>query len=131
MKLSNIKEFESRPEILVLIGLPGVGKSTFINKNYNNHVIISSDNIIEKYAKEEGKTYSDVFHNYIGRATSEMKEDFQRAIENNENIIWDQTNLTKKKRRGILNQIPSHYKKIAVVFDVPDKIPLFIAGYQC
>lgn len=120
MKIKELKESMDSPEIIVMVGLPGVGKSTVIKRDYPNYTVISSDDIIEKYAENEGKTYDDVFQKYIGRATGEMKAKFRQAIKNNENIVWDQTNLSKKKRRGILNQVPQHYRKVAVVFNVSD-----------
>ena len=40
----------------------------------------------------------------------------QYAIENNKNIIWDQTNLNTKTRKAKLSKIPDNYTKIAVVF---------------
>jgi predicted kinase len=122
MKIRELKESADYPEIIVMIGLPGVGKSTVIKRDYPNHTIVSSDDIIEKYAAEEGKTYDQVFQKYIGQASGEMKSVFRRAVQNNENIVWDQTNLSKKKRRGILSQVPRHYRKVAVVFDVSDKV---------
>ena len=123
MKMQDLitEKYENdRPELVVMVGLPGVGKSTVIKRDYPNYTIVSSDDIIEKYAEKEGRTYDEVFQKYIGQATSEMKSNFRRAIQNNENIVWDQTNLSKKKRDGILNQVPQHYRKIAVVFNVSD-----------
>jgi predicted kinase len=122
MKINEIYKNIHRPEIIIMVGLPGAGKSTLISNKYPNHVIVSSDDIIEKLATGEDKTYDEVFKQFIGKATFEMKEIFKNAIENNKNIVWDQTNLTKKKRRNILNQVPSHYKKIAIVLNIPDKL---------
>lgn len=119
MKLNEIAD---RPELVVMVGLPGSGKSTVIRKWYPNHVVVSSDDIIEKLAAADGKTYDEVFQQYIGRASGEMKSTLRDAVENNKDIVWDQTNLSKKKRRGILQQIPSHYRVVAVVFNIPDKV---------
>jgi predicted kinase len=126
MKLKDIvklKENESpRPILVVMVGLPGSGKSTFIKNNFAGYTIVSSDDIIQKKADEEGKTYTDVFKKYVGMASGQMKQDFKNAVRNNENIVWDQTNLTKKKRRGILNQIPDHYYTVAVTVDPADDV---------
>jgi predicted kinase len=119
MKLNEIAD---KPELIVMVGLPGSGKSTFIRKWYPNYVVVSSDDVIEKLAAADGKTYDEVFKQYVGRASGEMKTTFNNAVKNNESIVWDQTNLSKKKRRGILQQIPSHYRVVAVVFNIPDKV---------
>lgn len=115
-----------RPKIYVLVGLPGSGKSTWINSflktTNDDYVIISSDNIIEKYASSEGKTYSEVYNKYIKLATTEMNMAALAAIKEGKNIIWDQTNITSNKRKGILSRLPKNYEKIAVVFEVSDDV---------
>jgi predicted kinase len=120
MKLSELHKLE--PTIYVLVGLPGTGKSTWvrsINRN-GDYVLISSDDEIERHAKDQGLTYNDVFGDYIKTATALMKQKFKDAIASNANIIWDQTNMTAKKRNSILQQVPKTYKKIAVVFQLDD-----------
>lgn len=123
MKIRDIFEQNSaRPILVVMIGLPASGKSTFIKNNFSGFNVISSDDKIEKFAQDEGKTYDEVFSKYVGRASGEIKSDFENAVRNHENIVWDQTNLSKKKRRGILQKTPDEYVKVAVVVDVPDKV---------
>lgn len=118
-----VKEMEEKqPELVIMVGLPGSGKSTIINQRYANHTVVSSDDIIEKAAAEQGLTYDEAFKDNIGRATMGMKIAFKDAVEKNEDIVWDQTNLSKKKRRGILQQIPKHYRTVAVVFILPEKV---------
>lgn len=108
----------------MMIGVPGSGKSTWLAKqsfNWTNTVIISTDNIIEQRAAAQGKTYSEVFQNEIKSATAEMNSRLLAAIDARQNIIWDQTNLTKKSRKSKLSNIPQEYEKIAVFFPTPDK----------
>lgn len=120
----DLKKLKDKKVAIILIGLPGSGKSTWIFENILvrsdilPYVVISSDDVLERIAKEKGLTYSDVFKDYIGQATAEMKSNFKSAIAEGKNIIWDQTNMSKKKRRGILAQIPADYYKIAVDFSV-------------
>ena len=123
MKMSNLKVGE-KPQIFVLVGLPASGKSTWTANKLKNSPysfsIISSDDKIESYAKAQGKTYSEVFQDYAATAQQEIWQDFKKAIKAEKNIIWDQTNMTIKKRKSILSQLPNGYVKTAVVFKIND-----------
>lgn len=122
MKMEQLKE-NKNPVIYVLVGLPGSGKSTWIRNNASlgDAVIVSSDDIIEELSRKEGLNYSQGFDKFIGRATMQMKQNFKAAVASGSDIVWDQTNMTAKKRRGILQQIPAGYRKVAVVFDTDDR----------
>jgi predicted kinase len=114
----------TQPVLYMLIGVPGSGKSTWIASHdwdWNTTVIISTDDIIDRRAEQQGKTYIDVFQSEIKSATAEMENHLQQAIKANKNIIWDQTNLTPKARRGKLAKIPNYYKKVAVLFKTPSE----------
>ncbi len=113
------------PELFVLIGVPGSGKSTWtkshIASSIKDYVVVSSDATLERVASEKGLKYPDVYEDFIGLATKEAKEAFRNAIASRSNIIFDQTNVSKKKRRGILQQMPNDCIKVAVVFNTEDK----------
>lgn len=110
-------------KMYMLIGLPGSGKSTFVNQFLNDPVyhILSTDNYIDTRAQYAGKTYDEVFQDFIKAAENHLNEKLKFCVENNYNIIWDQTNLSVKNRAKKLAQIPSSYTKIAVFFDVDYK----------
>ena len=113
------------PVIYVLIGVPGSGKSTWSKKlmesSIREFVVVSSDAVIDEIAAEKGLTYSQAFGDYIGLATSKAKQRFREGLNADKDIIFDQTNVSKKKRRGILQQVPKHYRKVAVVFNTEDR----------
>lgn len=107
----------------MLCGIPTSGKSTYVESllkidYWINSVVLSTDYYIDYYAKKVGKTYNEVFDNYISVATDSMNKYLQFAIENNKNIIWDQTNLSVKTRRKKLSKLPSIYKIGAVYFEI-------------
>ena len=111
------------PDFYMLIGVPGVGKSTWCNQqNIDNVFVYSTDDYIETQAKDLGKTYNQVFEDYIKKATFRMNALLDVAVKNGSNVIWDQTNLTSRSRKRKLNKIPKDYKKIAVVFSIPDDL---------
>lgn len=110
------------PKAYILIGVPGSGKSTWIAKqpfNWDRTVIVSTDNHVEKYAKEVGKTYSDVFKDFMPRAVELMVDDVLDAFEHDLDVVWDQTSTTVSTRAKKLRMIPKNYEKIAVVFPTP------------
>lgn len=114
----------NRPTLYMLCGVPGSGKSTWIrNRVIKDHThIASTDSLIEIAAKAVCKTYDDVFQDTIKSATKTMYELLKYAVEDNMDIIWDQTNLDRKSRGSKLIMIPDHYYKIAVYFPTPDDL---------
>lgn len=112
-----------QPQLILLCGLPGSGKSTF---SFNNHLnenttILSTDVHIEMSASCLKKTYNEVFKDYIKEAENLLEEKLKIAISNKHNVIWDQTNLTHKSRQRKLQHFPRFYIKKAVVFIIDDK----------
>lgn len=108
-----------RPDLYMLVGLPGSGKSTWVNHHHNNHpqmVVLSTDNYIEQVSEMRDQTYNEVFNEVFDRAESALEDDLRIAVEDEQDIIWDQTNLTVKTRRRKLAKIPDSYRKIAVIF---------------
>lgn len=107
--------------LIVLVGLPGTGKSTFRARLQKDDGLefetISSDDYIETRAKALGKTYSEVFSETIGDANDAVEFQAKHYKNYSRNVVWDQTNLTAKKRKKILDKFPD-YVKIAVHFEL-------------
>jgi predicted kinase len=110
------------PKLYMLIGVPGSGKSTWIsNQDWTKDIpVVSSDRFIDYHAAKEGKTYNDVFADYVKIATKLMDNQVEICKANNTDIIWDQTNTSAKSRKAKLAKLEG-YKKIAIVFKTPDK----------
>lgn len=107
------------PKMIMMVGIPGSGKSTwikdFIHDEGHDFEVFSSDSLIEAEAKRQGRTYNDVFKNFIKNAENLMYAQIQEAVKNGKDFIWDQTNLTKKTRERKLLQVPKEYDTMAVV----------------
>lgn len=119
--------------VIMLVGTPGQGKTTFINDPDNQNAItvkygvefnVSSDAPIEDIAMYTGKTYSEVFQQVIDSANKYVEVMVSLLSLGERSFIIDRTSLTKKSRANMLNRIAGkeHYNKIAVVFDEVDKI---------
>ena len=112
-------------ELIMLVGIPTAGKSTFSsNPKYSKYIRVSSDDILQEVAKERQQSYNTVFKGNIRFAQIAMMKVLRKAIEDGKSIIWDQTNTSKKQRREKLKHIPAHYKKTAVYFIVDLKTAL-------
>lgn len=101
------------PTITVLVGLPGSGKSTSIPEDFDGF-IYSTDRYIEQCAKMNGWTYNQAFQEFIGPATKTMNEQLEIAIKQRADVLWDQTNMSSKKRYGLLSRFPNSYARFCI-----------------
>ena len=108
-----------------LIGVPGSGKSTWIKDQIwaLGMFVVSTDNFVEDYALKQGKTYSEVFKEYMPTAVKLMADQVVFCRENKLDVIWDQTSTTIASRTRKFNMLPD-YEHIAVVFRTPEKAEL-------
>ena len=104
-----------------LIGVPGAGKSTWIkNQDWAVDIpVVSTDNFVEAYALEQGKTYNEVFKDYMPIAVKLMANQALVCAANGLDVIWDQTSTTVLSRKRKFNTLPD-YEHIAVVFKTPE-----------
>lgn len=110
------------PHVIILIGPPGSGKTSWIIKHRQDQIIISTDNLIEAWASERGLTYSEAWASApLGDIEKQMKAEYRAALLEDKNIIVDRTNMSKKIRHKLLCHVPTHYKKYAVLFEVDRK----------
>lgn len=109
------------PKCYQLIGVPGSGKSTWVaDQEWSKDcVIVSTDMWVEDYAQRMGKTYSEVFTEYMPVAVKLMADHVVKCRQENSDIIWDQTSTTVKSRARKFNMLPDYYH-IAVVFRTPE-----------
>jgi len=106
----------------MLIGIPGSGKSTSVKQlqeEFPSFKVASSDEYIDKIAKQKGKTYDEVHFEAIDDATKFLKYQVNSFLKNKENFIWDQTNIVKSSRiKKLKNLISNNYSVIAIVIEL-------------
>jgi len=92
--------------------LPAAGKSTLVNRvirDMGDHgdgvFVYSTDNLLEAWAADDGKTYNEVFNDLISLATNTMNRELDDVVRSKRSIVWDQTNLGAKKRAKIINRM--------------------------
>ena len=113
------------PKCYQMIGVPGSGKSTWIRNQIwaLGLTVISTDAFVEAYAEQQGRTYNQVFEDYMPRAVDLMAEQVIFAREHGHSVIWDQTSTTVTSRRKKFRMLPD-YEHIAVVFGTPEPAEL-------
>jgi predicted kinase len=110
-----------KPRLYVLIGIPGSGKTTWVQNQVwaQDCVYVSTDTWVELEAERQGRTYSEVFEEYMPKAVNIMSAQVIDARDQGRDIIWDQTSTTVISRQRKFNMLPDYYA-IAVVFRCPD-----------
>jgi len=109
------------PKCYQLVGVPGSGKTTWINNQdwAMTCAYISTDKFVDLYAQEVGKTYSEVFTEFMPWAVDLMAQEVVVARESGRDVIWDQTSTTLASRARKFGMLPD-YEHIAVVFATPE-----------
>jgi predicted kinase len=109
------------PKCYQLIGVPSSGKSTWVKNQIwaLGLSVVSTDNFVEAYANQQGRTYSEVFEDYMPTAIDLMIQQVAFAQQHGHTVIWDQTSTTSASRRKKFRMLPD-YQHIAVVFKTPD-----------
>ena len=110
-----------------LVGVPCAGKSTWIKNQIwaLGLSVVGTDMYVEMEAHRQGKTYSEVFNDYMPIAVRLMLNHALTCQANKLDFIWDQTSTTVASRKRKFNTLlPSQYEHIAVVFETPSRIEL-------
>ena len=119
------------PKLYMLVGVPCSGKSSWHSDQewLHNAAYISTDRYVEEYAKNAGKTYSEVFKEVMPTAVKMMAGDVIQAREAGQDIVWDQTSTTRASRDRKFAMLPEYYT-IAVVFRTPprDELDVRLSG---
>jgi predicted kinase len=109
------------PKVYVLVGVPGSGKSTWIAQQEwaRDCVVVSTDHWIEVFARELGRTYSEVFELFMPAAVRAMSAQVALAQQQGRDIVWDQTSVSVASRAKKFASLPD-YEHVAVVFATPE-----------
>lgn len=123
------------PICYMLVGCPGSGKSTFVDKHFydfpvTNHnvtpMLTGTDYYIDRIAEALEVTYSEVFQDAYKLAEKMFWKDIENADE--DDIIIDRTNMTINSRKRFINALNSTHRMEAIVFPVPNDLEARLAS---
>ncbi len=113
MNLKQLKE----PFVIILIGPPLSGKTTWIRENFPTTEVISRDEIVmEVYGS---RNYTEAFKNVDQKEVDKvLSQKFLDANLSKKNVIVDMTHMASKRRKQNLNYFTNDYYKLAVIFPI-------------
>lgn len=104
---------KSTPELVIMIGPPGAGKSHVSKERYRGYTYLSSDEIRKEL-------FNDInYQGDNGRVFYEMRTRAIDELEEGRNVVYDATNMSRKDREGILKECPVWVNKVACVVWAP------------
>ena len=90
---------EMVPEFVMLVGLPGSGKSTYIEKYYATYKIHSSDAIREELSGDVNN--QDINKQVFATLHKRVKADLAKG----RGVVYDATNISWKRRKAFLQEL--------------------------
>jgi predicted kinase len=113
MNLKQLKE----PFVIILIGPPLSGKSTWIRENFPTTEVISRDEtVMEVYGS---RNYTEAFNNVDQKEVDRvLAQKFLDANASKKNVIVDMTHMASKRRKQNLNYFSNDYYKLGVIFPI-------------
>lgn len=113
MSIKNLKE----PFVIILIGPPLSGKTTWIRENFPTTEVISRDEtVMEVYGS---RNYTEAFNNVDQKEVDKvLTQKFLDANVAKKNVIVDMTHMASKRRKQNLNYFTSDYYKLGVIFPI-------------
>ena len=88
-----------KPVFLMVVGLPGSGKSTYIEKYYSNYHVHSSDAIREELSGDINN--QDINKQVFSTLHKRVKNDLVAGY----NVVYDATNISWKRRKAFLQEL--------------------------
>ena len=95
-------------EVILMSGLPGTGKDTYIKKNFGNLPVISLDEI--------RKELNVLPANPQGPVMNAARERAKEYLQKKQSFVWDATNLSPVIREKQLSLFYSYHASVRIIF---------------
>lgn len=114
------------PKFVMMVGLPYSGKSYYASHLplVRSYTRISSDDEVMELARLNRSFYNEVFSDVVTLAMQKAEKRFIDAVKGLQDILLDQTNLTRASRGRKLALVPSEYEKGCIYCPPPCELEL-------
>lgn len=132
-----------RPWLFLLCGPSGAGKSTLARQILDRlkavppigptapaPVLLSSDAIVESFAREEGVPYAEAYLRHGPLAEAMVLAGARHAAERGADVVFDRTNLTVARRAVVAGIFPDHLRAVVRVTADPETLLARLAARQ-
>jgi len=99
---------ESWGEVVMMSGLPGTGKDTWIQRNMPDKPVISLDDI-----RRELKVSPTDDQGYIANIAREQAKDYLRK---HQSFVWNATNITAQMRESLISLFETYHAHVRIVY---------------
>ncbi|MCJ8280839.1 MAG: AAA family ATPase, partial [Rivularia sp. ALOHA_DT_140] len=99
---------DTRFQVVMMSGLPGSGKDTWIKQNLTNYKVISLDKLRSEMGVNPGDNQGEV-----ANAAKLIAKEYMRA---EESFVWNATNLNKQLRGMLISLFAAYQAEIRIVY---------------
>jgi putative nucleotidyltransferase with HDIG domain len=104
-------------EVILMVGLPGSGKDTWIKKNLPDWPIVSLDEIRKQHRIHPEDSQ--------GKVIQLAKEQAKEWLRQKRSFVWNATNLTQFIRKPLIQLFASYQARVRIVYvDIPPQVAL-------
>lgn len=96
--------------IILLSGLPGSGKDTYIQQNLKDLPIVSLDDLRIEHDVKHGDTYMQ------GKMVAMAYEKAKEYCRKKQSFVWNSTNLSKMLRTRLINSVLPYNPRIEIIY---------------
>ena len=95
-------------EVILMSGLPGTGKDTWINNNLSGIPVISLDDI-RRANKIPPKADQ-------GRVANLAREQAKEYLRRHQSFVWNATNITTQMRESLVSLFETYHARVRIVY---------------
>ncbi|MGC3945165.1 MAG: AAA family ATPase [Chryseolinea sp.] len=99
-----------RNTVVMMSGLPGMGKDTFVNKHYRGLPVISLDDIRRRHKLKPDDSSA------TGWVVQEAKEVAKGYLRKGEAFVWNATNITRQMRSQWIELFATYKARVRIVY---------------